>query len=157
MISKLFSIFHKPQPKKRKTGGPEKLLETIRALDNGRGAFARNAYYATEFGVTDRTIRRWLASLVESGRIDITGYGKGRRIHAKRILAVKPQASRMNPDMRKRPDSVRNLSGKRPDSVRANISHDLRSKSNYVLPEIGDMDPILAECWWNRGIDAHSG
>ena len=130
MITYFKSLFKQKQIKTTssrsyRTDGPEKLLETLRALDRGgKGAFARNSYYAAEYNVTDRTIRRWLAALVERGDISVSGQGKGRRIHVLKKQEIKEQASvfkKSNPDKSTRTHcrtNVRDKSGQCPGNVR---------------------------------------
>lgn len=51
----------------------EKVLFTeIRSLDNERGCYASNHYFAVFFNVSDRQIRTYIASLQEKGFITVT-------------------------------------------------------------------------------------
>jgi hypothetical protein len=48
------------------------LFVEIHSLDNERGCFASNAYFADFFGMGDRQIRKYLAKLKSKGFITIT-------------------------------------------------------------------------------------
>jgi hypothetical protein len=48
------------------------LFVEIHSLDNERGCYASNKYFAQFFGLSDRQIRRYLLSLKEKGLIQIT-------------------------------------------------------------------------------------
>lgn len=151
MIRWIRSLFFENRPaspaarRSYRLDAPDRLLEKLRALDKGTGAYARNAYYMNEFGVSDRTIRRWLNVLVERGDIRITGKGKGRRIHviASPGLTLKPQKSLMNKgsseiQMRSDcPENVRDVTGQCPGNVRGKYRSYDRTilKSKYETSE----------------------
>ena len=48
------------------------LFVEIHSLDNERGCFASNQYFAKFFGISDRQIRNVIASLKEKGFVTIT-------------------------------------------------------------------------------------
>src|SRR5436189_165018 len=56
------------------------LFVEIHSLDNERGCFASNRYFAQFFGVSDRQIRTYLASLKEHGFITITIENRNERV-----------------------------------------------------------------------------
>src|SRR5436189_4137014 len=56
------------------------LFVEIHSLDNERGCFASNRYFADFFGVSDRQIRTYLASLREHGFITITIENRNERV-----------------------------------------------------------------------------
>lgn len=48
------------------------LFVEIHSLDNERGCFASNKYFADFFGVSDRQIRTYIGSLKEKGFVTVT-------------------------------------------------------------------------------------
>lgn len=59
------------------------LFVEIHSLDNERGCYASNRYFATFFSVSDRQIRTYLAQLKAKGFITITIQNRNERvIHA---------------------------------------------------------------------------
>ena len=55
------------------------LFVEISSLDNERGCFASNAYFATFFGVSDRQIRNVIGSLKSKGFVTVTVINKNER------------------------------------------------------------------------------
>jgi DNA-binding transcriptional MocR family regulator len=107
MIStiKQFFTVRKPEPvrspRKYRVDGPDKLLIKIRGLEGlnpQRGCFASNRHFAGEFGVSERTISRWISELTARGLVRLSGTGKGRTIH---YCGPQPQSSRMRKDRSK--------------------------------------------------------
>ena len=56
------------------------LFVEVHSLDNERGCFASNRYFADFFGVSDRQIRTYLAALKENGFITITIENRNERV-----------------------------------------------------------------------------
>jgi hypothetical protein len=56
------------------------LFVEIHSLDNERGCFASNKYFADFFGVSDRQIRTYIGSLKEKGFISVTIQNRNERI-----------------------------------------------------------------------------
>lgn len=56
------------------------LFVEISSLDNERGCYASNAYFAKFFGVSDRQIRRYVSSLSKKGFITITIHDRYDRV-----------------------------------------------------------------------------
>ncbi len=170
MIRWLLFLFKKKnsiQPGKRRSyrlDAPDRLLEKLRALDRGNGAFARNAYYMREFGVSERTIRRWLSVLATRGDIRVSGSGKGRRIHVSDSSEklIKPQTSyykKKEPVRSSRTDCPSNgrvMSGQCPDNVRDKYRSNDRTilKSKYVDAQKNNRDKLKA--WRREQVDSLS-
>lgn len=56
------------------------LFVEVHSLDNERGCYASNRHFAEFFGLSDRQIRRHLASLKEKGFITITIFNETDRV-----------------------------------------------------------------------------
>jgi len=56
------------------------LFVEIHSLDNERGCFASNRYFAEFFGVSDRQIRNVIASLRTKGFVTVTVRNKNERV-----------------------------------------------------------------------------
>lgn len=56
------------------------LFVEIHSLDNERGCFASNKYFAEFFGVSDRQIRTYIGSLKEKGFVMVTIQNRNERI-----------------------------------------------------------------------------
>jgi hypothetical protein len=70
------------------------LFVEIHSLDNERGCFASNRYFADFFGVSDRQIRTYLSALKEHGFISITIENRNERvIHTSGRYARIPDAA----------------------------------------------------------------
>src|ERR1051325_492915 len=65
------------------------LFVEIHSLDNERGCFASNRYFADFFSVSDRQIRTYLAALKENGFITITIENRKRAVdpHVRKVRA----------------------------------------------------------------------
>ena len=56
------------------------LFVEISSLDNERGCFASNAYFAAFFGISDRQIRNVISSLKTKGFVAVTVRNKNERV-----------------------------------------------------------------------------
>lgn len=56
------------------------LFVEIHSLDNERGCFASNQYFADFFGVSDRQIRNVIAALRDKGFVSVTVRNKNERV-----------------------------------------------------------------------------
>jgi hypothetical protein len=56
------------------------LFVEIHSLDNERGCFASNRYFAEFFGVSERQIRSYIASLKDKGFITVSIHNRNERI-----------------------------------------------------------------------------
>ena len=56
------------------------LFVEIHSLDNERGCFASNNYFAEFFGVSDRQIRTYIGSLKEKGFVTVTIQNRNERV-----------------------------------------------------------------------------
>ncbi len=56
------------------------LFVEIHSLDNERGCFASNKYFADFFGVSDRQIRTYIGSLKEKGFISVSIQNRNERV-----------------------------------------------------------------------------
>jgi Helix-turn-helix domain len=56
------------------------LFVEIQSLDNERGCFASNQYFADFFGISDRQIRTYVASLKTKGFVSVTVHDRNKRI-----------------------------------------------------------------------------
>ena len=56
------------------------LFVEIHSLDNERGCFASNKYFAEFFGVSDRQIRTYIGSLKEKGFVSVTIQNRNERV-----------------------------------------------------------------------------
>ena len=56
------------------------LFVEIQSLDNERGCFASNQYFADFFGISDRQIRTYVASLRTKGFVTVTVHDRNKRI-----------------------------------------------------------------------------
>ncbi len=56
------------------------LFVEIHSLDNERGCFASNKYFAEFFGVSDRQIRNYIGSLKEKGFISVSIQNRNERV-----------------------------------------------------------------------------
>src|SRR5260221_13520295 len=56
------------------------LFVEIQSLDNERGCFASNQYFADFFGISDRQIRTYVASLKTKGFVTVTVHDRNKRI-----------------------------------------------------------------------------
>ena len=56
------------------------LFVEIQSLDNERGCFASNRYFADFFGISDRQIRTYVASLKSKGFVTVTVHDRNKRI-----------------------------------------------------------------------------
>jgi hypothetical protein len=75
------------------------LFVEIHSLDNERGCFASNKYFGDFFGVSDRQIRTYLASLRDKGFITVSIQNRNERvIHAAGKYARVPDAERRQLD-----------------------------------------------------------
>lgn len=71
------------------------LFVEIHSLDNERGCYASNQYFASFFGVSDRQIRTYLASLKTKGFITVSIRNRNERVmHAAGKYARVPEAER---------------------------------------------------------------
>ena len=73
------------------------LFVEINSLDNERGCFASNRYFATFFSVSDRQIRTYLSSLKEHGFVTVTVKNQNERVirTAGRYRRVQPDDLRV--------------------------------------------------------------
>jgi hypothetical protein len=86
------------------------LFVEISSLDNERGCFASNGYFAEFFGVSDRQIRTYLSSLKAKGFITVTikdrydrviqTAGKYRRVPASELRQLKADTEALGRRMR---------------------------------------------------------
>lgn len=56
------------------------LFVEIHSLDNERGCFASNKYFADFFGISDRQIRTYIGSLKEKGFVTVTIKNRNERV-----------------------------------------------------------------------------
>lgn len=56
------------------------LFVEIQSLDNERGCYAANSYFAKFFGISDRQIRNVIGSLKEKGFLTVLVHDKNKRI-----------------------------------------------------------------------------
>lgn len=56
------------------------LFVEIHSLDNERGCFASNQYFASFFGVSDRQIRTYVGSLKDKGFVTVTIHNRNERV-----------------------------------------------------------------------------
>jgi hypothetical protein len=65
------------------------LFVEIHSLDNERGCYASNRYFANFFGMSDRQIRRYIGTLKEKGLISVE-----MRSETERVIHVRGKYSR---------------------------------------------------------------
>jgi hypothetical protein len=69
------------------------LFVEIHSLDNERGCYATNRYFAEFFDMSERQLRRYIVSLKEKGLITIT-----MKTETERIIRVSGKYARANPE-----------------------------------------------------------
>jgi hypothetical protein len=158
MISAIKQFFtaRKPEParspRKYRVDGPDKLLIKIRSLEGlnpRRGCFASNRHFAKDFGVSERTISRWISDLTARGLVRLHGTGKCRTIH---YCGPQPPSSRMRKDRSKvvatsmsRPTTTKDCRGNGVPIIASEPMNNLNYM--FIAEPDGEVIPFTDETW----------